>query len=85
MIIIILVFSCGFAMAEDGKEVVFKPVRTNTPPKIDGVLDDAAWQNKALFDGYYIINHPDYGNPRVRCDRMRTGQGGCFALMHRYT
>ena len=39
-----------------------KPFRTNTPPTIDGVLDDAVWQ-QAPFETGFIIYHPDYGSP----------------------
>jgi len=39
-----------------------RPLRTNTPPIIDGILDDAVWQ-QAPFETGFIIYHPDYGSP----------------------
>ena len=38
-----------------------KPFRTETAPKIDGVLDDAVWQ-KAPSETGFKIYHPDYGD-----------------------
>ncbi|MCI0496068.1 carbohydrate binding family 9 domain-containing protein, partial [candidate division KSB1 bacterium] len=39
-----------------------RPFRTNTPPSIDGLLDDPVWQ-QAPFETGFITYHPDYGSP----------------------
>ena len=39
-----------------------KPLRTDTPPIIDGILNDPVWQ-QAPFETGFIIYHPDYGSP----------------------
>jgi len=36
--------------------------RTDTPPVIDGKLDDAVWQKATRFDNFVIFK-PDYGKP----------------------
>lgn len=38
-----------------------KPVLAKTPPKIDGVLDDDAWQSGPMIDGYFNTYNPLYG------------------------
>ncbi len=39
-----------------------KPFRTDTPPIIDGILNDPIWQH-APFETGFITYHPDYGAP----------------------
>jgi len=38
-----------------------KPLRTNTPPSIDGILKDPIWQ-QALFETGIITYYPDCGS-----------------------
>jgi hypothetical protein len=38
-----------------------KPYLAQTPPKIDGILDDEVWQSGALIDGYFNTYNPLYG------------------------
>ena len=40
----------------------FQAVKTTTPPKIDGVLDDSAWHNTTVATDF-IQNYPHYGQP----------------------
>ena len=40
----------------------FQAVKTTTPPKIDGVLDDSAWHNATVATDF-IQNYPHYGQP----------------------
>lgn len=44
-----------------GEGVTFKPEKTEIPPRIDGALDDAAWQKSPLVSGHFIANRPEYG------------------------
>jgi hypothetical protein len=44
-----------------GAGVVLHPVRVEQAPKIDGVLDDPAWQNPPAVKAHYISNRPVYG------------------------
>ncbi len=39
-----------------------RPLRTNTPPTIDGMLNDPVWR-QAPFETGFISYHPDYGSP----------------------
>lgn len=39
-----------------------RPFRTETPPIIDGILDDTVWQ-QAPFETGFILYSPDYGSP----------------------
>jgi len=41
--------------ADPGQKLV-TIVRTDTPPVIDGELDDAVWENAAFFDGFHKVN-----------------------------
>ena len=45
----------------DGKRTI-TAVRTETPLKVDGLLNDPAWQN-ALFQGQFTQREPDEGAP----------------------
>ncbi len=52
---------CGLLPAADGAASV--PIyRTDTPPLIDGKLDDTLWQNATRFDNFVTFK-PDYGKP----------------------
>ena len=48
----------GFASAQ----VEIVPVRTDTPPVIDGHLNDMVWQQAPGYDGFTTIQ-PDFGKP----------------------
>ncbi len=45
-----------------GENEVLRPKRTDTPPVIDGVLDDAAWSNGPIVNAPFILNSPVYGD-----------------------
>jgi hypothetical protein len=62
-IIILLLFSFTLPAVEKrvGEGEILRPVRTGTPPKIDGNLDDAAWQSCQPVTGHFITNSPVYG------------------------
>jgi len=44
-----------------GEGETFHPVKAETPPRIDAVLDDQVWQTPPLVSGYFIANQPEYG------------------------
>jgi len=44
-----------------GEGAVLNPKRAAEPPKLDGVLDDPAWQDALVVDGPFIVNQPVYG------------------------
>jgi len=46
-----------------------KPLCTDTPPIIDGILDDALWQHAPFVTGF-IIYHPDYGAPMSEATKV---------------
>jgi len=43
-------------------------VRTDTPPVIDGELDDAVWENAAFFDDFHQVNPAEYTEPSERTE-----------------
>ena len=45
-----------------------KMVRTDTPPLIDGVLDDAVWDNAAYIDEFHQIIPVEYAEPTERTE-----------------
>jgi hypothetical protein len=45
----------GVTRASDGRPIV-KVVRLSTPPVIDGMLDDAAWNKAVRLDDFYVPN-----------------------------
>ena len=52
-----------------------KMVRTDTPPVIDGVLDDAVWDNAAYIDEFHQIIPVEYAEsppsvPKFACSTM---------------
>lgn len=47
--------------AESGKKII-RAVFTKTPPKIDGVLDDEAWQSGPIAEGDFITYQPNWGD-----------------------
>jgi hypothetical protein len=44
-----------------GEGIILYPKLTASPPQIDGILDDPAWQEGPIVNGPFIINHPVYG------------------------
>ena len=55
----VLICSVNFLFAQNKSLHV---VKVSQAPKIDGKLDDAAWQNAPVADNF-IINFPDFGKP----------------------
>ncbi len=49
-------------------EKAVRMVRTDAPPVIDGVLDDAVWQNAALIDDLHQVNPIEYAPPSERTE-----------------
>ena len=43
-------------------------VRTDTPPVIDGVLDDAVWQNAAYIENLHQVRPIEYAEPSERTE-----------------
>lgn len=41
---------------------------TNTPPVIDGLIDDAVWENAAFIDDLHQVNPVEYATPSERTD-----------------
>ena len=46
-------------------------VKTATPPKIDGVLDDSAWHRTPVASDF-IQNYPHYGQPASQRTEVKT-------------
>jgi hypothetical protein len=42
--------------------------RTDTPPEIDGVLDDEAWKTAAVIDDLHQVNPSEYAEPSERTE-----------------
>ncbi|MCP4219108.1 MAG: carbohydrate binding family 9 domain-containing protein [bacterium] len=43
-----------------------QPIRVDSPPKLDGILDDAAWKQARGYDGFKSF-HPEFGKqPKVK-------------------
>lgn len=38
---------------------VYKTIRTDNKPKIDGLLDDICWQNEGIWDGNFVQQQPN--------------------------
>lgn len=61
---LIIILMTALIPAEEklvGEGVTFHPEKTETPPKIDAVLDDPVWQKGPVVSGYFIANRPEYG------------------------
>jgi hypothetical protein len=58
----LIVFCCGISSYGQEKKTL-EAKRTQTPPKIDGILNDEAWQNADIATGF-IQFEPDIGNTR---------------------
>ena len=50
------------ALRDPGQKMV-RMVRAETPPAIDGVLDDAVWANAAFIDDLHQVNPIEYAAP----------------------
>jgi hypothetical protein len=65
-ILVVAVFSIStllaYASAEDVERRQVVAVRTETPPRIDGSLDDSVWQNARPSEGF-IQTKPNRGEP----------------------
>ncbi len=62
VLFMMIVVNAGFSQSTRvGENVVLRPQRTETPPVLDGVLDDAAWKNDPIITGPFIVNQPVYG------------------------
>ena len=48
------------------EEKVLRIYRTNAPPVLDGVLDDAAWSQAAMIDDMHQYDPVDHGEPSER-------------------
>lgn len=60
LILIFAILLLGPTSAAQGKLQPLIPYKTDIPPKIDGVLDDAVWRNAPSETGFKTY-HPDYG------------------------
>ncbi len=51
------------AATSGGQEIqALEPVKTATPPVLDGILDDEAWKNAAIVDDAWVTYNPVNGN-----------------------
>ncbi len=57
---IFAIFIIGLPASAQEKLQPLIPYKTDTPPKIDGILDDPVWQ-KAPYETGFKTWHPDYG------------------------
>jgi len=70
-VIATLAASSGFAQAPrlvDPGQKTIEVVRTDTPPVIDGLLDDEVWQQAALIDDLHQVNPVEYDAPSERTE-----------------
>ncbi|OGF58864.1 MAG: hypothetical protein A2Y62_11025 [Candidatus Fischerbacteria bacterium RBG_13_37_8] len=67
ILILIFIFA-GIAAATQGKLQPFAPYKTETPPVIDGILDDTVWQMAPQETGFTTY-HPDY-NKKMAADTI---------------
>ena len=49
-----------------GEQVTARISRTDTPPTLDGVLDDAAWEQATVIDDFHQFNPVDHAEPSER-------------------
>jgi hypothetical protein len=70
LIALILIFGSGFSGAQEtvetedrsGRDKVVQMVRTDTPPVIDGLMDDV-WSTAAVIDDLHQVNPIEYSVP----------------------
>jgi len=60
-IVLLLITTVSGLEAKVAKEIIEIPF-IDTPPQIDGKLDDPVWQKSVLFQGF-ISFKPDFGKP----------------------
>ncbi len=53
---------------DDPGQKTINVVRTDTPPVIDGLLDDEVWQAAALIDNLHQVNPVEYADPSERTE-----------------
>ena len=65
-------FCAGVASAQtppvDPGQKTIRIVRTQTPPVVDGLLDDDVWSRAALIDDLHQVNPVEYSEPSERTD-----------------
>ncbi|HEY4798081.1 MAG TPA: DUF5916 domain-containing protein, partial [Bacteroidia bacterium] len=66
---VLLFCSCFILHAQDSLKTI-KASRTNSPPKIDGILDDEVWKN-AEASSDFIQNTPNEGKPPTQKTEIR--------------
>jgi hypothetical protein len=61
---ILLFFTVLFSYAQEENRIIkeLKAVRVNTPPKLDGKLDDDVWSNVPVAKDFVMFD-PGYGDP----------------------
>ena len=57
--------------ADSTQTAVYKTTRTQTPPAIDGVLDDACWTTDGVWSGGFTQQRPDEGQPSTEKTEMK--------------
>jgi hypothetical protein len=58
----------GLVVARDPGQKSVRMVRTETPPVIDGVLDDAVWSDAAFIDNLHQVQPIEYAEPSERTE-----------------
>jgi hypothetical protein len=59
--IIIGIFAYAVDNSAEPAKKILRPVFTKTPPKLDGVLDDEAWQSGPILEEDFVTYNPNYG------------------------
>jgi len=64
LFLIMILLLAGTAAATSGSQDIqpLEPVKTATPPVLDGILDDEAWKNAAMVDDAWVTYNPINGN-----------------------
>jgi len=62
------VFGQSVQVGQGRDQKAIAMVRTDTPPVIDGVLDDAVWANAAYLDEFHQIIPVEYAEPTERTE-----------------
>jgi hypothetical protein len=50
---------------------IYKAARTETPPVIDGKVNDDCWENVGAWSGTFVQQQPDEGKPETEETRMK--------------
>ncbi|GAA4432685.1 hypothetical protein GCM10023188_21340 [Pontibacter saemangeumensis] len=74
------------AIAQKKNEAFQLPIRKTTlPVKIDGVMDEAAWQETAVADDFFMVLPMDTSKARVRTEvRMTYDDQNLYLIAHCY-